>query len=114
MNPGRGLDALVAEKVMQVPYDLHSFKKWGAKAFLISDKNDGYYMFGPPSPYSTDMGAAWEVAEKFDRVCVEKDTASGKWKAGGWIFDKFVSSHLVDTAPHAICLAALKAVGYQP
>jgi hypothetical protein len=69
--------------------------------------------------YSTDIAAAWEVLEKF----AEKDghhspaiTSAfvGEGKAKGWCVSLGgVHSVFGDTAPRAICLAALKAMGDQ-
>lgn len=118
LNAGRELDALVAERVM----GLTSFKHDGydgecAKCGFEWDPHRG----GPgtacpiPDPYSTDIAAAWEVVEK---LC-----ASGKGftlEHPGFspgtpdihVFASFgMSPYMVaETAPLAICRAALKAV----
>lgn len=74
--------------------------------------------------YSTDIAAAWEVVEKVKRH--EWDDLFMRWDEGDkawWVGrvgcgdnggDEF--NHEVDapTLPLAICLAALKAVGYEP
>lgn len=94
LKPGRELDALVAEKVFGV------------------DVGDIYYdstmqeitNFSIPH-YSTDISAAWEVVEKFGRFDLILN-GSGAWCAefyGSW------DRSFGDSAPHAICLAALKA-----
>lgn len=93
MKPGRELDLLVAEKIFgwspsQV-YDKHSYLS-----------------------YSTDISAAWEVVEKVkSEYSVTIDTClehEGKWLCT-------FAYHQVegDSAPHAICLAALKAKGVE-
>jgi len=92
MKPGRELDTLVAEKVMG----------------LNHDKLDGY-----PAYYSTDIAAAWEVVEKLIPDCF----LTLQW-IEGWEVSHFEPGpygghmHLAhgDSAPHAICLAALKAL----
>lgn len=103
MKPSRELDALVAKKVMGI-------------------KNADYDHDGTdvPKPYSSDIAAAWQVVEKLHTQnwsvhldCSEylgedcggcdirvecKVGARGRFYADA------------STAPHAICLAALKAV----
>lgn len=110
-KPGRELDALIAEKVM-------GYKR-GPKAptgrYYWSDGGASF----PFSP-STDIAAAWEVFQ----------TIAKRWEDpwAGFVFDGkelIWSCHFsrqilggivgeagahADTAPHAICLAALKAV----
>lgn len=111
MKPGRELDALVAEKVM-------GWKFLGGA--LLSPKNQEtpteYDWQKPTSKvpfYSTDIAAAWEVAMKLGNVIIHTY----------WVGEpKFVEASIVgsdavyktaagDSAPHAICLAALKVVG---
>ncbi len=72
-----------------------------------------------PPPYSTDIAAAWEVAEKLCDMFDESFSLTRAWdndmrdvwrvvieiESGVWIE---VDG---DTAPMAICLAALKAAG---
>ncbi len=119
LKPGRGLDKLIAEKVMgwteiktevipETGWDLYGVNSKGEGDFLIPD-------------YSTDISAAWEVVEKlisigymvdiqthtrFHQVQLEKlvgETDSGGiWQGGESIEGQ--------SAPHAICLAALKAI----
>lgn len=58
-------------------------------------------------PYSTDISAAWEVVERLDGTYEPTIERHGPgWTA--W-FDS--ASAWAETAPHAICLAALKACG---
>lgn len=75
--------------------------------------------------YSTDIAAAWQVVERFDgRVTVsgpKAPVAGGEYQAGDkWEAEILPTAQtyfadsvfeLGDTAPHAICLAALRAVG---
>lgn len=132
MKPGRELDALIAEKVMGW--------KWFSRSDFIRDPSDPGFTpwekrLYPPGfkcewhvpprgvqemqfdikPYSTDIAAAWEVVEKMEGVW---DICS---RARGWVVGLAVRSEGSDkivyaeggTAPHAICLAALRAVGYE-
>jgi hypothetical protein len=129
MKPGRELDAMVAEKVMGLGEPKHQLMPCGLESLPVaiytcancdhetdSRKDvDGceYY-----PPYSTDIAAAWEVVEKLG----DKDFALERWpeipvkfRRPDWkyraTFDRSVNFSDGTTAPHAICLAALKAVG---
>lgn len=59
--------------------------------------------------YSTDIAAAWEVLEKI----ISDGGAFTLLYDHGWFANKegFDEGSSETTAPHAICLAALKAVG---
>jgi len=61
-----------------------------------------------PPHYSTDIGAAWEVVEKMRKIKRPVDIYSS---VNGWIanFD-YMDIALGETAPLAICRAALLAV----
>jgi hypothetical protein len=67
------------------------------------------------SHYSTDISAAWQVVEKLTAgglsVSVVNECHPGQWCVlvidDGCVYD----SSTADTAPFAICMAALKAVG---
>lgn len=119
MLPGRELDALIAEKVMGIP------------------SRDVY--LDPVKHYSTDISAAWEVVEKgfVESVVKLRDgryyarPAQFDWNdkvdkeemicgydmdgtTGGYyeipIYEKDTFGAISMTAPHAISLAALKAL----
>jgi len=71
--------------------------------------------------YSTDLNAAWQVVEKMQTLSWTF-TVSGLrahiWKAEfmkrtGNVMQDLLSSDSADTAPRAICLAALHAVGVE-
>ncbi|MGZ3770069.1 MAG: BC1872 family protein [Bdellovibrio sp.] len=106
MKVGRELDILIAEKVMgkdislEGPIPLH---------------------FRLPN-YSTDISAAWEVVEKmksfkqWGAFRIKFDEFRKKWSVG-WEWRDHGSSSVdheanSESAPYAICLAALKAVNY--
>ena len=100
MEAGRELDALVAEKVMR------------AKA-----KGDTFDHIMWPPHYSTRIEDAWEVVEKMqaDGWFWNIDYDYGELVAGfgkGRDSEGDLSWHYeqAETTPHAICLAALKAV----
>lgn len=114
MNSGRELDALVAEKVM------------GLKHVFNADLTEGWIDIDTvcrslPS-YSTDIAAAWKVVEKLQAYnpfwdadgFMEFDLSptSGVDGERGWTcnFGDDNTRAYASTAPHAICLAALKAV----
>jgi hypothetical protein len=106
VKPGSELDALVAEKV------------FGKRVIegIISYPN-----------YSTSISDAWEVVEVLRRrppkeaeemyaeLSIESCEVTGVvswwvgWRWHEWTDNK--TEAVSDTAPHAICLAALKAVG---
>ena len=103
MKPGRELDAIVAEKVM---------------GLVLLDTNRNVHEDGPvysDNPeYSTDIAAATEVAGKmgWGRLTFHKIRDE---EGGGWNLDAFPPDANADgeTHAHAICLAALKAVGHE-
>lgn len=104
LNPGRNLDVLVAKKVMGAMTPDYSFGNAEVKSLYVDQV----------PRYSTDIAAAWEVAEKFENVSVVRINANdGQWYAelDGKTNDYRRSIAFASTAPHAICLAALKAVG---
>lgn len=121
MPAGRELDALVAEKVMGwTACDANeAYPRW-----MHGDPGDEFAEAGrgrgcaplttawrvPYSRYSTDIAAAWEVVEKVrgDRdVWLQWDSETSIW---GCQFFSGGHECFADTAPLAICRAALKAV----
>lgn len=122
---GRELDALVAEKVMgavwtPTPSDMVFDEDYwleipGKPGVFAYRYRDGRVKpkAGCP-PYSTDMASAWEVVEKMEQRghgFALADSQGPPWEA---TFDNLSSMlsyiETADTAPLAICLAALKAV----
>lgn len=115
LQPGRELDALVAEKVVgqvrvgECPLDIDGC---GGKY----EPQIGQWPCLPP--YSTDMAAAWQaVNAMLDRGLEYTAEGEGKkTKEHRWQFGPFRSNGYPtdfgegDTAAHAICLAALKAI----
>ena len=98
MEAGRELDALIAEKVMD--------------DMLAGIRLDGSPMFDDIPHYSTQIADAWLVVEKlgksFDvsRCRKFQEIEAWFWEAS---FHNGPDAQ-ADTAPLAICLAALKAV----
>lgn len=127
MNAGRGLDALIAEKVMGLRLDYEFSEEMGAPA--VPELRDQYDEWGVLPNYSTDMACAWQVVTHMtrkDRAREESDLYFkltyawdddyGCWASFDWkgVADThpLYQGH-ADTAPHAICLAALRAVGVE-
>ena len=126
MNAGKELDALVAEKVMGGIWDEGRCRICGWS--LVPDGEAGCWkdncsMRPPPersadepAPYSTDIAAAWRIVEKmaathalsidYDPVYPDEWTC---WMQGAG--DSVSPS--AESAPLAICLAALQAVGVE-
>jgi len=133
MKAGRELDRLVAEKVMGLDLDEFAYdtfkswrNEWGGKGISHSEPydqekyRDRMLSFAVPH-YSTDISAAWEVVSAMVekglgfRLTVEYDRSCEArfylWEDGIPVeFSKeYVTSY--EDAPHAICLAALEAIG---
>lgn len=114
MKPGRELDALVAEKVMGWKVLRH--KDFPDHPDVDFTKEHGVLMRTPH--FSTDIAAAWEVVGKLEKSHdfeLIHLIYHGMGDARGW-FIKLDGNRVgfpQETAPHAICLSALKAVGYE-
>lgn len=115
MKPGRELDALIAEKVMgrQV---VETDDCNGQDNLWLNQFSEYGDQLGLPN-YSTDIAAAWTVVEKFKAVArIEKQFLGGNAE---WFCELSIDigegsgSAISPSAPHAICLAALKAVGVE-
>lgn len=107
---GRELDERIAEKVMGWTVELvvssphTAFEEW---------RDEKGWRYGPnPPPYSSEIAEAWRVAERFDEVDLHKGPH-------GWLCrlergDDEAVQHgealRAETAPIAICRAALLAV----
>lgn len=109
---GQELDALIAEKIMGWRY---SDKPIGGATFWQDPEKDFMSGYLTPKKYSFYITDAWEVVEKLARQGL---TMNLQWKGSdreypltaevtfskGWTMGWAVA----DTAPHAICLAALQ------
>jgi hypothetical protein len=127
VSAGRELDALVAEKVMGWEALRVERESDGGVGSLVTyevlcgDPPAGYAALSNAVPhYSTDIGAAWEVLGRFAAFMV---ISSWNGKVGCWAMVDARGPHMSrpdqhmakgDAYPHAICLAALKAVGVEP
>lgn len=124
MTQGRELDALIAEKVMGLgPQCLCPEEPDVADVHI---ELDGTWFNGHPAcrrpiprPYSIGISAAWDVVEKIKDLKIEgvflveytPHNKSKQW-ACGWDNYGDLNGSFGMTAPHAICMAALKVVGY--
>ena len=120
MTPGCELDALVAEKVMRCKirrseyYGHEGETECGCEEFQKHGPDD-YQEEGLMTPYSTDISAVWSVVEKLrgEGWVFSLANAGGSWSAGfGRVGGKTVLE-FAETAPLAICEAALEAVGFK-
>lgn len=129
----RKIDALVAEKVMGVAS--RAVRICGSTESVTVYTNNPFFhdgfcsrhdleTYAQPRPYSTDIAAAWEVVDALSPRCAQVDVwACGpnfnrcyihsfhegiEWKEGHIDGDAAGEGR---TAPIAICLAALRAVG---
>jgi hypothetical protein len=143
MEAGREMDALVAELVMGWT-EIHKHDEMGWSGIGPNGPSNNSWRTLPSTmksisknvctfkmekwpyanvrKYSTDIAAAWQVVERFDRRLVDIDIRSdtqddGELWGAGFIeyFEegegfKAIGSAAADTAPLAICRAALKAV----
>lgn len=136
MRAGREMDALVAQLIMGlIPCEKWYYANFGAGGGPVSVKgpcnHDNCYPaserlpFGGPRHYSTDIAAAWEVLEEMNR----RENRNGVYAAPHYGNIEFFDGDYIvkiqgripsdtggvvnatgDTAPLAICRAALLAV----
>lgn len=118
MNPGKELDALIAEKVMGYETEIINGDPVSKVPGICGTEGCAIHFTKTPH-YSTDIAAAWEVVEKlqlkFKTIDIVATTRSDTYVGPCFvIFDPY-GNVLSDSseAPHAICLAALKVVGYE-
>jgi len=131
LKPGRELDALIAEKVFEARLVYSAFAD-DIISCDFPDRELGHHFPRLPA-YSTSIEAAWKVVEKVielpqfnDRHCYfnikQHRTEFKEAEVEMRLFELRDGEELLcgpyyvlgESAPHAICLAALKAVGYDP
>ena len=124
---GRAADGVVAITVMgeKPPEQAKYYEKRKEWAWTEQDRgSDGSYLrsvteYFWPQPYTTNIAAAWEVVEKLwdenfhVQFLIRHQITAGRWLAqfptrGG--SENYVEA-VAETAPLAICRAAVKAVG---
>ena len=139
MNAGPSLDALIAEKVFGwIPKEVdgcdgalgdspqgYAYCECGWNGdWNDTDHNDNRLTI--PKPYSTSIADAWPIADKLNLILVPQYIPGpGVRPRNGWaVYDDAESLRddifempgdkralaIADTAPHTICLAALKVV----
>ena len=128
MNAGPDLDRLVAEKVMGWHRTPHTIVWWNADGTQVGKLADVLVVptdnIEPWSP-STTIADAWDVVEKLYEqgigINILKHTPDDRYTTDWVVWLRLPSfmtgtprddSVSAPTAPLAICLAALKAVGY--
>lgn len=128
MNPGKELNELVAKHVMGWTLKYNAYDQ--APRWITADgsparyDNDFNSMCSDCFQPSIDIRDAWEVVEHFHKaknLCFSISGFSGDWNCeidsndgrflqNGPTIDVYANG---TSAPHAICLAALKAVGVE-
>lgn len=106
MKAGEDLDVRIAVEVFE--HEVENHATWGLVVHLTPH---GFVLL---PKYSRDISAAWEVVEKLTRKRGAEFTMLSNCTEATVIFavgKKLFESPTVPTTPHAVCLAALKAVG---
>jgi len=118
VQAGKALDELIAEHVMgwtKHTYPLEGFTEW--------KDAEGYWQKYTLPAYSTEIQAAWLVVERMKAIrwdvlvrwseAPENGRNYHRWLC--WVAVDLTTGYGADadTAPLAICLAALKAVGHE-
>lgn len=117
MKPGRELDALVAEKVMgiqKIPFNPETHVIIGMK-----DHRPDWTITCPN--YSTDISAAWDVVKELSTrfnitVATIRSPSELEYQVSFYTLGEkpeFKAMEYSESESHAICLAALKAVGIE-
>lgn len=115
----RQIDALVAEKVMGLPIECVTRNYVVDFATQKCEYGPDYLVNGATGPYySTDIAAAWEVLSKFSNYIIQHDLDKFKLSIYNddhvsWSTVPRWAEAAADTAPMAITLASLKAVGVE-
>ena len=111
--PGPELDALVAEKVMgKEQYAEELTKEEAHWVYQLPAGVTTVYRF---PKFSTSIEAAWEVVKQLESHGFHLVKTQIPKLGYMCVFDNLLVPHeWGETAPHAICLASLKAVGHNP
>jgi hypothetical protein len=130
MKAGPEMDALVAEKMLgwrwmiaaadgidSEPHSAWLMRPESVNAYWIPARPVDDYARPDADPFSTEIAAAWQVVEHLHHQGVDwtidqcmTGEATG-WTVQTWRGSSIASDAWADTAPLAICLAGLKAVG---
>lgn len=117
MKPGKELDALIAENVMGLP--VLDYNNYGTITVSYENDENRQAVWVDLPKYSTDITAAWEVAEKLAEKGfyyeIQQAWSQENTKRCRVYLNDGEARYIAigDTAPHAICLAALKALGVE-
>lgn len=107
----RELDAIIATYVMGWVHNPPGIRGLG---WLTSEQK----MIGDHAlpAFSTDIAAAWRVVERITRVPQSQEEAerAANTKFGYWFEGAHLWAYSSAEAAHAICIAALVAIGYFP
>lgn len=105
MKPGMELDLEIAKKVMGIHYE----------SYVHPDGSCDPYI----PHYSTEIKYAWKVLEKINQnlsfeVKISRENVMGiRYDCTVWTDpDNFFNITSEISAPHAICMAALKSIGF--
>lgn len=112
MDVGRELDVLVAEKVFRYTLDYEFADMYFDGAPCVKELRDQYDEWGVLPKYFTEMGDAWLVVEALRGRGLHlqmNDTLSG-YRARFFTADDGAYYQFGETAPEAICRAALAAM----
>lgn len=114
MKPGKELDAIIAERVM-------GLEVLGGKIVNRWPHVPGVYTPIETPNYSTDIAAAWSVVEKLrDKFQVGLTFYDGHHECElneigpDDIYHPEIYGRSAESAPHAICLAAIAALPKDP
>ena len=116
-------DALIAEKVMGYTLDDEFADMMFEGRPCVKQLRTQDDEWGVLPYYSTDIGAAWQLIDRHPHyvLLVRSNETNSKlvpwaeemaWRCRFYAPEKFEAC--AATAPHAICLAALKAIGVSP
>jgi hypothetical protein len=108
MPAGRELDALIALQVFRYTLDYEFVDVLGAPC--VRELRDQYDEWGMLPHYSTEMADAWLVVEQFGIRHSPSIYQIARWYCNFLIDHKRIEAS-ADTAPLAICRAALAALG---
>ena len=108
MEAGRELDALVAEKVMGYVLRYTSSSKYGIAMWSKDLQTEEKFSFQPSTTWE-GMGLVVEKMLHLNpRVIVDRGLKGDKWYCSLGDGKAIFAYASANTAPHAICLAALK------
>ena len=106
----KALDAKIAERILGAELSWSPLRERPEEQYFL----DGSMSVRPLLKYSEDIKAAWLVVEYMNiqnHLLSLNHRKNGEWDAVFWYDSDKEAEGIGSTAPHAICLAALKAVG---